>query len=262
MGKLGTAVDILRQDGPSGLLRSGRLYLARRTLARVRPHAYESTLATDRFAALRSFVSTPSPVIVDGGANRGQTISAFLETYESPTIHAFEPIPDLADGIEDRYADADVLVHRAALGAEAGTVAVNVAAKPGQSSVLEASDAVDEHGWTRDVTRRIDADLVRVDETVDHVDVLKLDLQGYELEALRGATGLLSDVGAVLTEVEFVPLYEGAPVFRDVTTFLADRGFRLFNLYNLTTDDAGQLMYGDALYVPGEYGAHRDAAGP
>lgn len=55
-------------------------------------------------------------------------------------------------------------------------------------------------------------------------DVLKLYLQGYKLEALEGATGILDDVGIVLTEVQFVPTYEFASSFCNVRAFMEENG--------------------------------------
>lgn len=74
-------------------------------------------------------------------------------------------------------------------------------------------------------TKRLD-DLPEVAET----DYLKLDIQGAELDVLKGATNLLKRVVVINTEVEFVPLYKGQPLFADVDTFLRSRGFLLHAL--------------------------------
>ena len=93
-----------------------------------------------------------------------------------------------------------------------------------------------------------------------HIDFIKIDTQGYELDILYGARKTLcSQVVAVEVEVLFAKLYESQPVFRDVDAFLSDCGFTLFklrrhewvrrNYANQPHLSAGQLVFGDALYV-------------
>ncbi len=80
------------------------------------------------------------------------------------------------------------------------------------------------------------------ENAVERVDVMKLDIQGGELDALRGATRILRSVRAREVEVEFNPIYEGQPLFGDVDAFLRSRGFVLWRLGSLThyTDRPGR----------------------
>ena len=79
---------------------------------------------------------------------------------------------------------------------------------------------------------------------------MKLDIQGGELAALRGAEGLLrSGTLAVYTEVLFNPLYEHGALFGEIDQFLRTCGFALFNLFKPAADERGLLLWGNALYV-------------
>ncbi len=92
-------------------------------------------------------------------------------------------------------------------------------------------------------------------------DVLKIDVQGGELEVLKGAVQQLDDsVLAVIAEVEFVKLYEGQNLFSDVDIFMREHGFALFDLdirrwRRKALPEAfdgirmGQTIYADALYM-------------
>ena len=104
------------------------------------------------------------------------------------------------------------------------------------------------------------------------VDVMKLDLQGAELEALRGGEHTLANCVMVETEVHFPRRPADAPVFADIDEHLRRRGFELYDLdvhrlprpalpspseydyrdeqgrpYVGTTVE-GQVLFGDALY--------------
>jgi FkbM family methyltransferase len=97
------------------------------------------------------------------------------------------------------------------------------------------------------------------------IDFAKLDTQGSELEILQGARKTLDRIVAVEVEVEFARMYEAQPVFRDVDAFLAERGFTLFKLRRqewvrstlgrTAHWSAGQLVFGDALYLRDPLGA-------
>jgi hypothetical protein len=93
-------------------------------------------------------------------------------------------------------------------------------------------------------------------------DYLKLDVQGAEIDVLRGATEVLKSVLVVQTEVEFVPMYVGQPLFGDVDQALRNAGF-LFHRMHATSGRTfvpivmdndvnrmgSQALWGVALYV-------------
>ena len=80
--------------------------------------------------------------------------------------------------------------------------------------------------------------------------ILKLDIQGAEMMALRGAENLLKR-GEVLLILKtwFVPVYDGAALFCELSAFLEQYGYTLFNLYNFSTAANGQARYADAIFV-------------
>lgn len=68
----------------------------------------------------------------------------------------------------------------------------------------------------------------RIDEITEigEVDFIKIDVQGSELSIFENAKNILADALVIQTEVEFVELYKGQPMFADVDIFLRDNGFQ------------------------------------
>lgn len=101
--------------------------------------------------------------------------------------------------------------------------------------------------------------LDRAFETVQcrGADFIKLDTQGSELDILEGGPKVLASAFGVQVEVEFAPLYEKQPLFRDVDSFMNSRGFQLIDLRRFYWKrkahyefiGKGQLIFADALYI-------------
>lgn len=207
---------------------------------------------TDPFDRLDDLLPRRRPLIVDGGANKGRTVDKFLRLRPEARILAYEPIPELAAKLVKRFADRPgVRVRQAALGQAPDTLVLNVLASRTCSSLLDPSGIREKHaGKPLDVVRRIPAPVVRLDRDMDRPpQAVKLDLQGYELAALRGAEAFLHAVDVLLVEVAFRPLYADQPLADEVRGWLEDRGFVLDGLYAPWRDGRGDLVSGDALFV-------------
>ncbi len=108
------------------------------------------------------------------------------------------------------------------------------------------------------VVELVEVQTTRLDDVVhERVDMLKLDVQGAELDVLRGAERLLEDILVVHAEVEFFPIYKAQPLFDDIFGFLAERGFELFDLPRLVRYSYGgasqhpeRLLWADAVFIP------------
>lgn len=95
-----------------------------------------------------------------------------------------------------------------------------------------------------------------------NADFLKLDVQGAEVDVMNGAEKILADATVIQTEVEFVPMYKGQPLFAEVDQRLRKAGFifhkfagvagRTFQplvVNNDVNQALSQMLWGDAVYV-------------
>jgi len=99
------------------------------------------------------------------------------------------------------------------------------------------------------------------DNALGSIDFIKMDIQGAELDVLQGGTATLSSVLALVTEVEFVPLYKGQPLYGDIDAWLRDRDFTLHRFLTISgramkplardgnPNTPMQTMWADALFT-------------
>src|SRR4051794_32724464 len=125
---------------------------------------------------------------VDAGAHEGAVLQAMVDASPSGRHLAFEPLPHLAQELRRRFPQVEV--HEAALSDRAGQAAfAHVTTRPGWSGFRERPTP------GADTVERIVVATERLDEVVapgDPVALLKIDVEGAELEVLRGARRVLS----------------------------------------------------------------------
>jgi len=78
--------------------------------------------------------------------------------------------------------------------------------------------------------------------------LLKIDVQGYELEVLKGCGSLLKTFEYIFVECSFLELYQKQALAHEVITFLAKQGFNLKGIYNMSYDKFGVAVQGDFLF--------------
>ena len=185
--------------------------------------------------------------IIDGGANKGQFARAATELFPEAWVIAFEPLPDVAIQLRKNLGDrANVTVHEVALGPIDGSTTFHRTPYSLASSVLKPT------GDPRD-TESVTVPVVRLDSVLKGDDLkapilLKLDLQGYELEALRGGPEILARADSVLLEVSFVRGYEREPLFVEVLDFMRAANFEFERPLDMLIGDDGAIIQMDALF--------------
>ncbi|MBL0922323.1 MAG: FkbM family methyltransferase [Phycisphaerales bacterium] len=251
-------VEVIRLYKPTGevdpaMVRSGEVSPA--VVRQATP-----LLEQDAYVMMTRVIDASKPaVILDIGANVGATVERLRSQFRKPTIYAFEPAPDVFERLCERAAEwPEVRPIRAAVGASNGEVEFRLTANRLMSSVLPASAmGASFHGDGIREETRVRAPMVTIDAWAEsngiaRVDAVKLDVQGLELAALRGARRTLTERGvmAVNCEAQLAPEYEGADTFSEIDLFLRECGFGLYQVHEIWSHGPEQrTTCVDALWV-------------
>ncbi len=180
--------------------------------------------------------------VLDVGANVGQFATRLRRSGYRGRIVSFEPVAALAAQLEAKAAgDPDWHVHACALGEEEGTAEIHT--RPGtMSSLLPSSE------FGKDWNDRLEQDRVetiqvrRLDHVLDDAIAgmssptifLKLDTQGFDLPALRGAGDRVRDLVGLQSELACVPIYEGMPRMPEQLVAYEEAGFEVSGIFPVT----------------------------
>jgi FkbM family methyltransferase len=188
------------------------------------------------YDAQRIYGSRDFGVIFDVGANVGQTAVELVQFFPRASIHCFEPASEPFQSLKTRARPwANVTVHRLALGDEVAErpmrVATGIASE--QNTLVLAADAA--HGSEAAETVTVETlDNFCVRHEVARLNLLKMDVQGWELNVLRGGRALLNEgrIDFILTEAAF-DIDNGSMVnFCDIHKELHCAGFVVSGFYD------------------------------
>ena len=201
-------------------------------------------------------VGRSNPVVIDGGAHLGDMAERFGALLPMAEFHCFEPDPVLGETLEQKFAGyPQVHVVQAALGDVAGKAKFNINVSRPTNSLLPSAESLQpDLKQLCALVEQIEVEVTTIDEycranSIDHVDVIKLDLQGYDYRALKGAAATLENTRVVLVEVLFKEIYKGCHGFPDILNLMINQGFDLHTLCGLHYGEADELLWADAIFV-------------
>jgi FkbM family methyltransferase len=201
----------------------------------------------------------PFATVLDVGASRGQFALHAARRFPAARIVCFEPLPSSREALVSVLGDR-VEVVPAAVGAQTGTAEMHVSAADDSSSLLPIGRRQQEEFPGTHEAARLEVPVVTLTDVLDSTlagpVLLKIDVQGFELDVLRGAGERLRRVSTVFVECSFVELYEGQALADDVIVHMHAMGFRLRGVHGLALSQNGDALQADLLFradgpVPG-----------
>jgi FkbM family methyltransferase len=201
-----------------------------------------------------------NPVIVDAGAYYGEETCTMAKLWKNGHVHAFEPVTQLFGILAKNTKDTpNISIYNTALGKECTYIEMFLSSEKEAEDKITMSSSLlppKDHLLYSSATFFDKSEMVEVttldqwaeDYGIERVDMLWLDMQGYELPALKAAPKVLSTVSVILTELEFVEAYEGQPLYKEVRKWLEGQGFVLI-AGNFSFPKERTQWFGDGLFV-------------
>ena len=193
-------------------------------------------------------------VVLDVGANSGEWAATVAKCLPSAELHCFEPQPACQLALQSLSKhNPRVHVHAMALGAQNGRLAMNANRFTPSSSFLRMTKRhVDLWPATAD-TAEIEVLVRCLDDETSSLGTgmfLKIDVQGYELQVLQGATDTLTRTTLIVAEVLFESLYENQSGVADLIAHLDAQGFRLAEVLHQHRPNGNEFIaYADLAFV-------------
>lgn len=187
---------------------------------------------------------------IEGVLHVGAHFGQEYKTYENigiKNIMFFEPSPNTFNVLKENIGEKAVLVN-IALGNMIGDIEMNVeTANQGQSnSILEPSVHLSQYPHIR-FNDKISVKITKLDDFMGgnsiNYNFINMDVQGYELEVLKGGVNYLKNIDYIMTEINRTDLYKNCVQIEELDDFLNKNNFT-----RVETDWGGHT-WGDAFYI-------------
>lgn len=212
-------------------------------------------------------IELTDPLIFDVGANVGQSIEVYRKFLSNPKFHCFEPDKNAFEILEKKYSnDKNIKLNSFGLGDKKDFKNFNTYLASGKSSFVKLNTNT-EYIKYRSAVRNVSPKDYFIDsykqsiETLDdycnsnninHIDILKIDTQGYDDKVIEGAAGMINknNIDLIKVEIIFSSVYD-REIFNiyNIEKILIPANYKIFGIStngNLLTD---QLWQSDFVYI-------------
>jgi len=206
----------------------------------VRNEEYEKNFSYQKYYQL--LVEKNNPVVFDVGGHQGESVKFFRSLFESAEIYTFEPEPGNYEILKKVATDSKVHAFNLAMSNVAATVPFykqDISHLGGLRPINE--DSSDSLGYAeRAKNEEIEVQSTTIDlfcaqRGIEYIDLLKIDVQGHEVEVLEGADRMLSKTTCVTVEVSLYDFYGVRPMaFLNIETRMVEQGFSLWDLAKIS----------------------------
>ena len=194
--------------------------------------------------------------VIDIGANVGEFTWIFSKLFSGAEIFAFEPLPNCYRQLQERTKNRNnIHCYNVGLGNEDGSMEIHESDWHPASSFREM-DSLHKMNYphssgSKDLTvniKRLD-DVLEGEKLVDNI-FIKMDVQGFEDEVIKGGNKIFSKAKVIIVEVSFEQLYKGEPLFHGLYSLLEPLGFKFAgNLKQSVNKKDGRFLQADCIFI-------------
>jgi FkbM family methyltransferase len=207
---------------------------------------------------IRLFEHYNVDLVFDIGANKGQYATGIMDAGYKNRIVSFEPLSSVHSIIEkesNRYANWTV-APRCAIGGKNEEIEINISANSVSSTLLTMLDAHIEGAPESKIIGKEKVQVFPLDEIAEKYIAgaknifLKIDVQGFEQEVLKGAQSMLSKATGVEMEISLVPLYKDQSwLLPQILEYMEQKGFVLTSIVPAFTDNkTGKVLQCNGIF--------------
>ena len=194
-------------------------------------------------------------IIIDVGANKGQFSLVSRKFFPNAQIIAFEPLPCASSIYNELFRkDENIKLFVQVVSCVSGVQKLNVTAKNDSSSLLSISNLQTEFFPGTKKVNSITVLSTPLSDVISLKDInaealLKIDVQGTEMEVLKSTKKLLKSIKYVYIEVSFKKFYINQPLAHDLIDYMTKQGFHIKGVYNCIYSVKGETLQSDFLFI-------------
>ena len=168
--------------------------------------------------------------IVDVGANRGEWARMAMSIFPQAQFLLVEPQEEMREPLRklsEEHSNVEYVL--AGAGSQEGELLQTIYGNPEGSTFLPTAEEAGRRSGRQRKTRIVTLDATLRERKLDP-DLVKLDVQGFELEVLKGASALFGRTQVFILETSLYRFYEAMPLTREVIAFMASRGYEIYDI--------------------------------
>ena len=194
-------------------------------------------------------------IIIDGGANVGFVTNQFCKLFPHSTIHAFEPNPSVFEQMQAFFKNnKKVVANNKGLGNKNDFLTFYKNNNTGTSSFLKPND-FHLSGMARKYVE-VKTEVINLSDylgnnAINEVDILKLDIEGFELKVLESLETQLRDnkIKVILTEVNLIATYDGQCLIEEIFAYLRKLNYQPYNIYGYNETNLRQSIITNLVFI-------------